>query len=588
MDKPTLQDFSLIRTKTEKKQKDHEFESLSSAFYFVAIGLILGLQEDEIEDSITDSNFLKISNKQSGHDRGIDALYIDETSTPPVIHMFNCKYVETFEKAKNNNFPSGEIDKILGFLNALNQQEQSLVTEVNNLLSSKIQDIWKIFDNQNPKFIFHFCSNHYKNFEQGEKERLERSIGKNTDIRYHLMPDLVKYIVSVNNQVVNGKIKGIDKGHFEKSDGNIRALIVNVDARDLIRIVLDNEEIRNKADMDDDEYETIKEIDILEDAFNDNVRVYQKKSSINKNIKITALSEDNSKFFYYNNGVTLTCDSFSYSNRRSPIIELQNIQVVNGSQTIHSLHEAFLENSSKFSDIEILCRICEVKDPALSTKIAEYTNSQNPVKGRDIRSVDFVQLSLEQEFLVNGKFYERKKNQHADESLSQRIDAEKAGQVLIAFFNRSPFEAKNRKGLIFGDKYEEVFNEGINADKVLLAYSLFERIEIQKNRVKLNTVNDRELFDKKSYIVLASYYILHIIGELARKNGIDLNYANIQIIWNLYDDAIKVIESMIYKEQNTMGRKYDHSSFFRSNRSKKYFEDLDSSELDSILSVDEN
>jgi len=390
---PTLQEYSLVRTKTEKKQQDYSFSDLSSAFYFVVIDLILGLQDDEIQDSITDSNFLRVSHQKSGHDRGIDALYIDEASTPPILHMFNFKYAETFNKAKNNNLPSGEIDKILGFINALNQQEESLLQEVNPVLASKVQDIWRIFESQNPKFTFHFCSNHYKNFEQAEKERLEKSIGKNVDIQYHLMPDLIKYIVSADKQIINGKIKGIDKGYFEKSDGNIRALIVNVDARDLVRIVLDDEAIRNKADMNDNEYEVMKKFRVLEGAFDDNVRTYLKKSSINKNIKATALSEENNKFFYYNNGVTLTCDSFSHSSRRSPVIDLKNIQVVNGSQTIHSLYEAFLEDSSKFSDIEILCRICEVRDSSLSTRIAEYTNSQNPVKSRDIRSRD-VQLSL--------------------------------------------------------------------------------------------------------------------------------------------------------------------------------------------------
>ena len=79
------------------------------------------------------------------------------------------------------------------------------------------------------------------------------------------------------------KIKGIDRGYFEKSDGNIRALIVNVDARDLIRIVLDDEVVRNKADMNDSEYEGIKSFQVLEDAFDNNVRTYLKKSSINKN-----------------------------------------------------------------------------------------------------------------------------------------------------------------------------------------------------------------------------------------------------------------------------------------------------------------
>lgn len=583
MAKPTLQEYSLIRTKTERKQQDYNFNSLSSAFYFVVLDLILGLQDDEIRDSITDGHFLRESQQQTGHDRGIDALYIDEVATPPIVHMFNFKYAESFSKAKNNNFPSGEIDKILNFINAVNQQEESLLKEVNPLLASKVQDIWKLFESQNPKFILHFCANFYNTFESSEKDRLERSVGKNVDIAYHLMPELVKYLVSEDRQIVNGKIKGIDKGFFEKSDGNIRALVVNIDARDLVRIVIDDEAMRNQSDLDDEEYEALKQLKILEDAFNDNVRTYLKKSSINKNIKTTALSEDNNKFFYYNNGITLTCDAFSYSSRRSPVIELKNIQIVNGSQTIHSLYEAFLEDSKNFADIEVLCRICEVRDSSLSTRIAEYTNSQNPVKSRDIRSVDFVQLSLEKEFSVMDKFYERKKNQYSDKPLKQRIDAEKAGQVIMAFFNRSPYEAKNRKGLIFGDKYEEVFNENVNAGKVWLAYSLFEAIEIEKNSIKLEILSKSSLFKEKSYIIHASYYILYIMGEVARRKKIELTYENFSEIWQLYSESVNIIEKTISKEQSVSGQKYTHSTFFRSNKSKKYFEELEETELEELL-----
>lgn len=70
-----------------------------------------------------------------------------------------------------------------------------------------------------------------------------------------------------------------------------------MDARDLIRIVLNDEIVRNKSDMNDSEYETIKSFQVLEDAFDNNVRTYLRKSSINKNIKTTALSEEDNKFF---------------------------------------------------------------------------------------------------------------------------------------------------------------------------------------------------------------------------------------------------------------------------------------------------
>lgn len=583
MTQPSLQEFSLIRSKTEKIKEDYCFSAMSSAFYFVVMDLVLGLQDDEISDSITDTNHLKISGKPSGHDRGIDALYIEDTTLPATIHFFNFKYTDKFEKSKRENFPSGEIDKILNFIGTLNQQEESLVQEVNPILASKVKDIWKLFDSQNPVFIFHFCANLYKGFEKNELMRFERNLPRNSEVHFHLIPDLVKYIYSSEKQVINGKIKAIDRGYFEKTSGNIRALVLNVDVRELIRIVLNDKNIREQADMTDEEYESLKQFDILKDSFNDNVRVHQKNSSINKSIKATALSEENNKFFYYNNGITLTCKRFSYENRRGPIIELEDIQVVNGSQTIHSLYEAFLEDSTQFDDIDILCRICEVKDPALSTRIAEYTNSQNPVKSRDIRSVDFIQLNLEKELLIKDKFYERKRNQYSERPLSQRLDAERVGQVLMAFFNRSPYEAKNRKGLIFGDKYEEVFNDEVNADQVLLAYKLFERIEFEKSKVRQEIVTNEILFEEKSYIIHASYYILYILGELARREELELIYSNLEDIWSLYPNAKSVIEAAIFQEREKAGNSYSHSVFFRSNKSKKYFEDLEDPELDELL-----
>lgn len=589
---PSLQDFSLIRSRVERKQQDYGFQDSSNAFYFVAMDLILGLQEDEIKDSITDSNFLRVFGQSSGHDRGIDAVYIDNLDTTATIHLFNFKYAETFKKSKNN-FPSNEIDKIVGLINSIVQQDENLADEVNAVLFSKIKEIWKIFESQNPHFVLHLCSNYYQNLEPQEKARLERSIGRfsNYDIKYHLMPDFVKYVTSQGKKIVNARIRAIDQRYFEKSDGNIRALVVNVDAKDLIRIVLDDEEIRDRVDFDDNEYEVLKNIKILEDAFEDNVRTYQKKSPINRNIKNTALSDENNKFFYYNNGITLTCDSFEYSQRRSPVVKLKNMQVVNGSQTIHSLYEAFLEDANKFENIEILCRICETKDSTMSTRIAEYTNSQNPVKSRDIRSVDFIQQKLEKELVSRNKFYERKRNQYADKPKSQRIDAEKAGQVLMAFYNKSPYESKNRKGLIFGDKYEEVFNEEITANKLLLAYELFEKVETQKDIVKSQIVSNVEMFEEKSYIIHASYYILYVLGELARKLSIDLQYENIDAIWDLYPKAVEAIERTISKEKELLAKQYSHTVyshavFFRSNKSKKYFEDLEETELGELLALE--
>ena len=242
----SLQDFSLIRSYVGSYQRDFGKEP-QDAFYHFALGLLLDLQDDEVEDAITDNSYLlRSGSKQGGHDRGIDAVYIDSAEVKPTIHIFNFKYTSKFEKIVSN-FPAGEIDKILNFLNDLMTKDPNLRRTVNPVLYTKVEEIWSIFDRVNPDFVIHLCANLYEGFEEREKDRFERGVHvhSNFDIRYHLMEDLVRRVTRGGKQRVDAKLRGIHRNFFEKpSDGDIRALILQVEARDLIRIVLDNDELR--------------------------------------------------------------------------------------------------------------------------------------------------------------------------------------------------------------------------------------------------------------------------------------------------------------------------------------------------------
>ena len=148
---PSLQDFSTIRTNVEAIKRDHSLADNSIAFNYFALDLILNLQPDEIDDAITDTHYLASFGKDSGHDRGIDALYIESETSPPKIHFFNFKYTDKFEKV-GNFFPATEIDKIISFLNSLMQRDERLKDDVNKILFSKVEEIWTIFESQVPHF----------------------------------------------------------------------------------------------------------------------------------------------------------------------------------------------------------------------------------------------------------------------------------------------------------------------------------------------------------------------------------------------------------------------------------------------------
>lgn len=575
---PSLQDFSLIRTYVAKFKNENGLQNASFGFCFFVLDLILNLQVDEIEDSITDSSYLQSASKPSGHDRGVDAVYVDGAEAPSTVHIFSFKYTEEFENS-SKFFPATEIDKILGFLASVMQKDESLREDVNPVLFSKVQEIWTLFQSENPKFVIHICSNYYHPFEKNEKQRFERELARYTSItpEYHLMPNLVEKLTHKGRQIVNGRVKAVDKNLFEKSSGDIRALVVELDARDLLRLVVKDEDLRSRVDLED--YSVLQGQELFEDAFEDNVRIYLKqRSRINRNIKTTALGDESHRFFFYNNGITLTCSHFEYpKGQRGPIIQLDNIQVVNGGQTIHALFEAFQENPEKFDDMEILCRIYQTTNQSVSTSIAEYTNSQNPVKSRDIRSNDWVQKKLERELLVRDFYYERKKGQHQDKPRSKRIDAEKAGQVLMSFFNGLPAEAKDNKRLIFGDKYEEVFNDSVTAESVLLPLFLFSEIEVERRREWKAIVEDPRRYRDTSFILHSSYYLLYLLRKLADKKSIGLELVNQEKIGSLYPEARELIRNSVEVEKEDLNRRkepYSDRVFFKGNRPKKHLDAL--------------
>lgn len=586
--KPNIQDFSTVDTSLNKIKEEFGLKSKISAFYYYVLDLLLNLQEDEIRESITDTNYVLETEGGAGHDRGIDAVYIEQTETKNKIHIFNFKYAESFDKT-NAHFPAGEIDKILGFLSALMSQDKKYPDNVNLVLADKMKAIWEIFKTENPDFVIHICSNRYFPFEKNEKERFEREVHKNSnfEIKYHMMEELVNLLTKKGKLIVNAKIQAIDRQFFERADGDVRALIVNVDVSDLLRICVDNEDARNNSNLED--IKILKNYEILDDAFEDNVRVYLKqRSKINRNIKSTALSDESHRLFYYNNGITITCSHFEYpsGSRRSPIIDLQDLQVVNGSQSIHALFEAFQEDPTRFENMTILCRIYETRNIQLSTNIAEYTNSQNPVKTRDIRSIDFIQTKLEKELEALGYFYERKKNQYSGKPKNKRLDSEKVGQVLMSFYNEMPAEAKDKKRLIFAEKYDDVFPDSINADKILLAIFLFKKIDDEKARIRQRIFKDGKIdfsvYKQEGTLLYSTYWILYILHKIVTFLKIELSKENTDQIWKYYPVSVAIIKDIWAKEienEKDAAGAVAYEPFFKKNKPMKY--------LTQILDTDE-
>lgn len=561
------QEYVLVKSTTNKTTQEfgstYNFTENSIGFQFLVLGRVFELQEDEIVEAITDTIFLqKLTSEDSGPDRGADAIQIDIDNK--IIHIFNFKYTDKdIEKVRTSFFQGLEVNNIIVLIKDIFEKNTSGFSgnTSNTKLEEKVKEIWE-YQNKGIifKFQIHFVANLFKGLTSPEDLRFADDIKNyrgDVSFDYILTSDISDKIIS-RPKLINSKIKAIGSNYFLKEQFNTRALIMEILAVDLLRITSDNESIRENVVAD---YGDILLSHLEKGVFDDNVRVYLKqRTTINKNIKQTALTEEGShKFFFYNNGVTITCDKIDYQNTKNQIISLTNFQVVNGGQTINALRHAFIENQEYFDEMTVLCKIYETNDSVFKTRIAEYTNSQNPVSNRDIYAIDSVQIKVGEELKNFGYFYERKKNQFDSEDREKRIDSEKVGQALLAFDLEKPAEAKNKKSIIFGQDYSNIFNDKLVASKVLEVVGLYR--EIEKKKIENASI--------RSYLMHSSYYIMFFIKKIYDKK----EDPSIKLM-DLYEEAVEKIEFIIGKEKERLGDDYLDAVLFKANRPKEYLAEL--------------
>jgi hypothetical protein len=538
----TLLDWNALSQKISSYMGDSPYcTTASRTFTYVMLEYLLGLSPEEIEDSITDGP----------NDRGVDAVYVDERDGRNTIHIFQFKHVSTFPKAKNN-FPSTEIDKLLSFCADMLNQTTGMEATCNPILWKKVQEIWDALKNPNPYFEVHLCGN-MKDLVTTQKQRLTSALlsYRSFNVNHHTLDSIVQLFIEKKRPKVNAKLKVVDKNYFERTDGNIRGLIATLEATDLIGLI---------ADPDDPKQ-------VNSGIFNDNVRIYlTKKNRINRKIHATALSERNVEFWYLNNGITITCDSFSYQpGARAPVVSLDNVQIVNGGQTSNALFEAYQEQPEKLQNVLVLARIYETKARDITADIAEATNSQTPINTRDLRSNDEVQKKLEESFLDQGLYYERKARQYHEQPRQKRIDALSAGQAFLAYSLGCPEVAKKDRARVFGDLYDNIFNDDITTPMLLAPLQVFSEIETLKidlhRKIKKGETFDRNLL----FLIDGAYHVLFTVAELCESKGIDP--INATLAKSEIQNALKVIKELV-EQESKQDEAFTTNRFFKDAKTK--------------------
>ena len=331
----------------------------------------------------------------------------------------------------------------------------------------------------------------------------------------------------------------------ETSLASARSYIVRLPLTELIRITCDNATLRNEYNLEDENvlYKTNVDIRVLFD----NVRGFILQSKYNKNIE-TTLDSEPTKFFFYNNGITIVAESISSSEINSGKkvkLEISNFQVLNGGQTLRTIHNYNKKNKNniveKLSDAEVLVRMLNITDDALKGRIGEYTNSQNSINERDLKSLRPEQVKLEDYLRCNKILYIRKKGDvgQDDTEYDDSVSMELLGQILWAA-KGYPELVSNKKREIFTVQYDALFTN--NDD--LLSLKTVDLIKKYKCIYKdYRTAN-------KTVTVQKAMYVLYL-SEKLKSNKYKRISANFETYLKSYknDNNVDKAESRILLDQ---------------------------------------
>lgn len=319
--------------------------------------------------------------------------------------------------------------------------------------------------------------------------------------------------VPETHRIFNYVLKRVNKDTTLSVNANMLNLSSNIDSMYMVLSVIDLYEMVKCAK--EKQYDLVKE----------NIRDYMGNTVFNSDIAETLNDDaDRSNFLYYNNGITIICDSFSNPNfLNKGNYKLINPQIVNGCQTVNTIYEVLSsigddkEIKNKFYNCYVMAKILIIDDDnkkGLYLNIVTYNNSQNSIEKKDFEAVQPKFLRLKNQFKNKGFLLcvrPSDKYQFGEEFKQPTTLISRANELLIRF--RLPYKKTNDFKIPL-DKFLQT----------ILAFTSGSDAAVQKKSSLLKV--DSSLYKKVCNFILSSsvnndlllLYLLYLRSEQTKKS----------------------------------------------------------------------
>lgn len=433
---------------------------------------ILRLDEFEADDAAVDAK----------HDKGVDAIYVDDVSE--VVYIVQAK-TKTSDKAT-----LGDTD-LKEFVGTLKQFSTS----------SKIKDLIQETKNERLK-----------------QALIRNNIAQSVDVGYDVKG------VFITNVIANE-----DALSYTKKADFIELYDAQRIAAEYIDLVVDGGISEtfwfDISDSDVIEYDAggasariflapalnIVRMSGISDGslFEQNVRLSLGNTKVNRSLRDSVKSKaEHANFPLYHNGINVLCAEIVSEDDEK--IYIKNYVVVNGAQSLTSL---LAEKAKLSDDLKILVKLIEVKgDIALSQKITRNSNNQNAIKARDLKSNHNIQQRLKTEVakVTNDKFAYEIKQGETNEG-KKIISNEKAGLVLLAIDLQQPWSC-HQKYKVMDELHSEIFGRpNVSGARVFALWASFNAVI-----PALDEIDNKQF----AYYTLTRYFLAYVVASIIRSDAI--------------------------------------------------------------------
>jgi hypothetical protein len=490
-----------IRQRADEELRIRDEGRLKSlAFIYLCVKTVLDLEADDSFDCLT----------EGGGDFGVDAIHISEERDGEfTVSLFQGKYKNNLE-GKTNFSEEG----IEGLINAIQYlfNPAAKLEHINDRLLAKVEEARSLIrDGYIPQVRSLACNNGMP-WNTAAQEAIERT-GFGSQVTWeYVNHDRLVNILQASKPV---------KDTLQLSGKAI------VEDMEFSRVLVGRIAVTEVAALIEHHGERLLER---------NIRRYlgMQGNRVNEGIRHTLTSDEKHNFYFYNNGITLTCDNFAYNALQDGNyqVRVENLQIINGGQTCMTIFKTLQEPSLLYQNTQayVLLRLYQLprENADLVQRITYATNSQNPVDLKDLRSNDQQQKRLELDIHQLGFNYRRKRSDTNARPMD--ITSGVAAEAVLSVWRRKPHQAKFFSREHFGKLYDVIFTNQLNGAQVVIAVQIYRLAENRRKRP--------EAIDPP-FVRYASCFIAMQMGQklLADMNATlqDLGHRNFQVAQQLIE-----------------------------------------------------